>query len=183
MRHTLEPNNILVVYSNIVTDNMPPVEWHECLDIVIDQDTCLQTFGVAADFRYTARKTYNSWGRMRHSPLHAGHKSNPQSWNTVHASRSQGGLYCSGSARLQHRMVCTVRNHFMTIETMSGLLKNCRAYLACWMKRAAGDDKERNVSEMCPHSSFIAIMRFLIANVSSPVNLACSVKGAYLGNK
>ena len=115
MRHTLEPKNILVVYSNIVTDNMPPVEWHECFNIAIDQDTCLQTFGGAADYRYTARKTYNSRGRIRHSPLHPGRKSNPQSWNDVRASRSQGGLYCSGPA--SDGMYRT--NHFMTTETMS----------------------------------------------------------------
>jgi hypothetical protein len=56
MTHTLEPNDIIVVYSDGVSDNLFPVEFHDCLDSVMDDDDSLQSFGLAADC--IARKAY-----------------------------------------------------------------------------------------------------------------------------
>ena len=56
MTHTLEPNDILVVYSDGVSDNLFPVEFHTCLTNAMDEDHVLQSFGLAADC--IARKAY-----------------------------------------------------------------------------------------------------------------------------
>lgn len=56
MTHTLEPNDILVVYSDGVSDNLYPVEFHNCLSNAMDEDHVLQSFSLAADC--IARKAY-----------------------------------------------------------------------------------------------------------------------------
>lgn len=56
MTHTLEPNDILVVYSDGVSDNVFPSQFHSCLDNAMDEDNVLQSFGLAADC--IARKAY-----------------------------------------------------------------------------------------------------------------------------
>jgi protein phosphatase PTC7 len=56
MTHTLEPNDIIVVYSDGVSDNLFPGEFHACLDNAMDEENALQSFGLAADC--IARKAY-----------------------------------------------------------------------------------------------------------------------------
>ena len=56
MTHTLEPNDIIVVYSDGVSDNLFPTEFHACLDSAMDKENSLQSFSLAADC--IARKAY-----------------------------------------------------------------------------------------------------------------------------
>jgi protein phosphatase PTC7 len=56
MTHTLEANDIIVVYSDGVSDNIFPVEFHDCLDSAMGDEDTVQSFGLAADC--IARKAY-----------------------------------------------------------------------------------------------------------------------------
>jgi protein phosphatase PTC7 len=48
--HTLDPDDVIVIYSDGVSDNLFPAEFHSCLDSAVDdEDETLQSFSLAAD--------------------------------------------------------------------------------------------------------------------------------------
>lgn len=54
--HILEANDIIVVYSDGVSDNLFPLEFHSCLLDSMDEDSVIQSYSLAADC--IARKAY-----------------------------------------------------------------------------------------------------------------------------
>lgn len=58
MTHTIEPEDIIVVYSDGVSDNLFPSQFHSCLDNAMDEDdkNNIQSFSLAADC--IARQAY-----------------------------------------------------------------------------------------------------------------------------
>ena len=56
MTHALEPDDIIVVYSDGVSDNLFPKQFHSCLEKATDDDNSLQSLSLAADC--IARQAY-----------------------------------------------------------------------------------------------------------------------------